>query len=158
MPYFTRGVVVWTMAVFLSVVTISGARAQFCSGNLICKGTLTCHKIFFGLFGFCELVRCNDDTDCGVTDHPSICLLGICEASCQNNASCGSGKFCNRNTGRPVGVCAPQLAAPIGTGSNPSSGAGGVCGPQEVAPGIIKIQRCKDGLICTNDRCTRPLQ
>ena len=158
-PQLMRVIVAVCAAVVLSALTGSDARAQFCASNAECGSAFFCKKWLFNAAGTCESAFCNTQADCAVTRGPTICSLGMCQATCVRDADCSADAFCNRAPGRRLGICiarpTPASGTAPGTGT-PRAGEGQACGPQTFGGGVVKNVGCAQGLRCQNRRCVRP--
>ena len=153
-----RTLLVLGTAALAYALTGSGAGAQFCLHSADCPDSLVCNNVLPGFFGTCGVGLCNSDAGCVGTAQPSICELGVCQATCVQNANCPPGQVCAGFPGRHICVLAPQPTAPPPPSGIPLAGEGQACGPRNLGGGVIKTIPCRARLRCVHGFCERPLR
>ena len=158
-----RLILVFCAALLLHGAPPHAAHAQVCTSNLGCAADLVCDRAFLGLIGSCRLALCNGDASCAVTRRITVCVEGLCRATCTSNNGCPRGMSCQNLPNRNFGACIVSSSSDSG-GSQPGSGGGSLagegqpCGPREFGGGVIKSIGCAHGLHCQNRRCMRLAQ
>jgi hypothetical protein len=156
-----RLMLLFCAALLLSDAPPRVAHAQVCATNLGCAADLVCDRAFLGLIGSCKVARCNGDASCAVTRRITVCVEGLCRATCASDSGCPIGLGCQRLPDRAVGACIVASSSGSGgpqPGGGSRAGEGQPCGPREFGGGVIKSVGCAHGLHCQNRRCMRLTQ